>query len=150
MFAAMIAALALAGAPATTPVTCASTSAWNAAGLTWGLSVPGYAPASPSIQLDPKTVCSGLLYASASQSERASLRRLNRYVWWDRLVGTALLVALHESEHAALDSRDECVVEKTALMKLPGLLDSLVPELHGAQLQAMQYNDSLPSAYHGC
>jgi hypothetical protein len=136
MFAVMLSALALAGAPAT-QVTCLPSLPGDAAGLTYWTSPP-------RIELQS---CAATLYASASPLERRKIRALNPHVFFPQVVGVGLLVALHEAEHVGLASRDECLVERTAYERLPQLL-ALVPELPGAAAQAAQYNTFVLATYH--
>lgn len=157
IFAATLTVLALAGAPAATPVVCNPQIA-NAAelGVTYsdggtivnGQFVPGTLD---RIQLGG-LACGAILYTSASQTERAAIRRLNPGVNFDQLVGVGLQVALHEAEHVALNSGDECLVEKTARAKVDGLISSLGdPGRVPAEEAAATASDAaLPAAYHGC
>lgn len=142
MVSALVAALALAGAPGT-PVTC------NPALTDMGVT---HLSASPvTVELAGK-VCGGLLYASASSSERAAIRRLNPHVSLLQWEGIGLLVALHEGEHVALGSRDECVVERAAMAKLPQLVAEVLPRADraGALALATANDAALPPSYHGC
>jgi hypothetical protein len=144
MMAAMVAALALAGAPPSTPVTC------NPDLPSSGVTHLSAAPVSVEVI---GRLCGGLLYASASRRERAALRRLNPHVAFAPLAGLGMLVMLHESEHVALHSSDECVVERAAMAKLPQLLGSsgFTTSDEAQALAAATSSDAgLPAAYHGC
>jgi len=155
LLSALISVLALAGAPAATSVTCNPDIASGELGVTF----PAYVTVSNGqvvngplslIQLGG-IACGGLLYASASTSERAAIRRLNPTVNFPRLLGVGLQVALHEAEHVALNSGDECLVEKTARAKITGLIQSLDPgEATAAEEEATASDAALPPAYHGC
>lgn len=138
MFAVMLSALALAGAPAT-QITCQQELPGGALGLT-------YWEEPPRIELSP-VGCAATLYASATHAERRKIRALNPHVFFPQVVGQGLLVMLHEAEHVGLGSRDECLVERAAYEALPRLL-MLVPELPGAAVQAAQYNTFVLAAYH--
>jgi hypothetical protein len=158
MLAALVATLALAGAPATTSVTCdPSLAAAKELGQTFpsvvyvqpdGKIVPGTLN---MISLDP-TVCGALLYASASPSERAKIRALNPTVGFDGLLGLGLSVALHEANHVALDSANECLVEKTTRTQINRLLDQYADPGHAVKVEdaATQYDAGLPAQYHSC
>jgi hypothetical protein len=155
IFPALLSVLALAGAPASTSVTCNPDIAAGELGVTY--------PAYVSI-VDGKVVngplsiiqlggqaCAAILYTSVSPSYRAAIRRLNLSVDFARLVGVGLQVALHEAEHVALNSVDECLVEKTARAKVDGLIQSLDPaEATAAERAATTSDAALPPAYHGC
>lgn len=156
VLAALAAVLALAGAPQATSVTCNPS---LALGAELGVTYPAYVTVVGGrvvngpltlIQLGQEA-CGALVYASASEAERAAIRRFNPSVNFARLVGEGLQAALHEAEHVALDSADECLVEKTARGKIEGLIQSLDPADATADEAAATASDAaLPSAYHGC
>ena len=156
MLAALISVLALAGAPQATSVTCNPQIA-NSGEL--GVTFPAYVTVvGGKVVNGPLTLiqlggeaCGALLYASSSPAERAAIRRLNPSVDFHHLVGEGLQVALHEAEHVALNSGDECLVEKTARGKIDGLLSSVDPAGAAADERAATASDAdLPPAYHGC
>lgn len=157
MLATLVAVLALAGAPASTTVECnPQLPASVELGLTVsdevtivdGRVVPGRLD---RIELGG-LACGALLYTSASSRERALIRRLNPGVDFDKIVGVGLQVALHEATHVALDSPDECVVEKTARVEVDGLIQQLADpgRIAAAQAQASASDAALPPQYHGC
>lgn len=155
VLAALVAVLALAGASQSTSVVC--NPQLNSAEL--GVTFPAYVVVVDGrvtngplslVQLGGEA-CGALLYASASPAERAAIRRLNPSVDFSRLVGEGLQVALHEAEHVALNSGDECLVEKTARAKIAGLISALDPANAPADETAATASDAgLPAAYHGC
>lgn len=141
--------LTLAGAPQSTPVVCNPILNQN---VVLGVTVATvYGGPLDHIELGGEA-CAALLYTSASPAERAAIRRLNPGVNFDHLVGEGLEVALHEAEHVALNSKDECLVEKTARTKIDGLLSSLGdPGRVPAEEAAATASDAgLPPQYHGC
>lgn len=157
MLPALLAVLALAGAPPSTKVECNPN---LPQAIELGLTVSDHAQV-----VDGKVVqgtldriflgqlaCGGLLYASESPSERLRTQKMNPRVDWDRLVGVGLQVALHEAEHVALNSSDECQVEKAARAKVNDLIarlgdpDSIIAE----QAAATASDGLLPPEYHGC
>lgn len=156
MLPALLAVLALAGAPQSTSVTCNPN---LALGAELGVTYPAYVTVVGGrvvngpltlIQLGQEA-CGALVYASASEADRAAIRRLNPSVDFARLVGEGLQAALHEAEHVALDSADECLVEKMARAKIDGLIESLDPEDAMAAENAATASDAaLPAVYHGC
>jgi hypothetical protein len=153
MLAAIAAALALAGAPASTPVTCWPSALEQADGTpssALGLTRLNATPV--RVDLLGAAVCGGLLYASASPRERAALRRLNPRVAFVRLEGVGLLVLLHEAQHVALHTADECRAEAAAMAELPALVAQLVAASERAAVLAIaRASDAgLPAAYHGC
>lgn len=145
MLAVFAAVLALAGAPPSTQVECVPSFSNPASlGVAW------FYPAPFTIHLRGD-VCLGVLYAGADGWTRAGLAYSNPGAIWVEGVGRGMLVALHEAEHAALQSFDECLVEKVALAKLPVLLKRFMPrQWREALVFARQYDDGLPSSYHGC
>jgi hypothetical protein len=142
--------LALAGAPADTSVVCHPELLPVPGGTAVGLSNFGVTPA--RIDLYGPMACAALLFAAASPTERSALHRLNPAVSFPQIVGVGLLTVLHESTHVGLRSHDECLVEKTALAKLPGLIASYVDISTAAQAltEAYAYDARLPAVYHGC
>jgi hypothetical protein len=153
VFSAIVAALALAGAPAATPVTCSPVGLVQADGsATTALALTRLHATPVRVDLLGPAVCGGLLYASASPRERAALRRLNPRVAFVRLEGVGLLVMLHEAQHVALGSADECRAEAAAMAELPALVAQLVAEPERAAVLAIaRASDAqLPAAYHGC
>lgn len=157
ILAALTSTLTLAGAPQSTPVVC---NPQLPASVELGLTVSDQASiVNGQIvmgQLDHIELgglaCGALLYTSASPQERAAIRRLNPRVDFDQLVGVGLQVALHEAEHVALDSLDECLVEETARAKVDGLISALGDPGHVAaeEADATASDASLPPQYHGC
>lgn len=150
MIAALAAALALAGAPSSTPVTCQPDAL-----IVNGQPAPAYVlgvtrwTAPPSIELRA-AVCGGLLYASASPRERRLIVRLNPSVQLPELAGLGLLVTLHEATHAALHSLDECLVERAAMAGLPRLLALLEPADAARALTAATAADASFRPANGC
>jgi hypothetical protein len=117
MLTALVAVLALAGAPAGTNVVCNPTLQATELGDAYSLTItitsdgriiPGTLD---HIQLGT-LACGALLYTSATPRERGAIRKLNPTVDFDQMVGIGLQVVLHESEHVALNSTDECLTEK--------------------------------------
>lgn len=151
MLSALLAVLALAGAPQGTRVVCTphiDGAPATALGGTFSTAPTGR-PLN-YIELTP-TACGALLYASASTEERAAIRRLNPGVDFTRLLGVGLQVALHEAEHVGLQSSDECQVEKTARAKVGVLFQSLDPAGAASDERAAAASDAaLPPPYHGC
>lgn len=139
----VVAALALMGAPANTPVDCAPVGlnyalSWHAQG-TRIVTRTDYSP----------TVCAGLLYLSASAQERAKLRTLNPTVDFPRDEGVALLTVLHESHHATGDF-DETTTECAAMQALPAFITRWVTEDERETVMtwARVTNALLPAEYH--
>lgn len=158
MLSALIAVLVLAGAPATTSATCDPA---LPEGLELGQTFPSVVYVQPDGRLIPgvlnmislgPTVCGGLLYASASASERAGIRALNPTIGFDNLLGLGLEVALHEANHVSLNSANECVVEKKTRTEINRLLDLYADPGHAAKVEdaATTYDVGLPAQYHGC
>lgn len=127
MIAALVAVLALAGAPADTPFTCQPAPLIvNGREMPDALGVTRWASSGFATRIEVRPVaCAALLIASASAAERARLEQLNPRYDFAASAGTGLLVALHEATHVALGSTDECRVERTAMAKLPQLLELL-------------------------
>lgn len=103
--------LALVGAPAHTTATCAPVySMYRVFGYT-NLQTD-------EVTLDAPSVCQGLTWLADTPQQRVQLQQQHPGV--DLVVEAAVgvLVTLHEGTHAALDSRDECLVENTALWKV--------------------------------
>ena len=154
MLSALLAVLALAGAPTTTQAQCDP--GLNAMGLTFssqatvinGKVVMGQLD---RVRLGP-LACGALIYASASVGERNVIRRINPGVDFDRLVGVGLQVALHEAEHVALNSSDECQVEKAARAKVNDLIARLgdPARVTAEEASAAASDGVLPPEYHGC
>jgi hypothetical protein len=152
---ALISVLALAGAPSTTTVQC---NPGLASTLEAGVTFSNVITVEPDgkiimgtlniIQLGP-LACGGLLYASENPSERLATQRLNPGVDFDNLLGVGLQVALHEANHVALNSSDECLVEKTTRQSI----DRLIEQYGGsktAEADAAASDAELPAQYHGC
>jgi hypothetical protein len=144
----LAAVLALAGAPADTKVTCHPEllpvpGGGTSVGLTIDLA---------RIELYGPMACAAFLYAAASPTERLALARLNPATNFSKVVGVGLLAALHEATHVGLRSHDECLVEKTALGKLPTLLGQYLSPVmaESALFYARDYDARLPAVYHGC
>lgn len=157
MLSALLAVLALAGAPSGVKVECYPALPQT---VELGLTVSDQATV-----IDGKIVngrldhiflgqlaCGALLYASSYPEERVAIRRMNPDVDFDRLVGVGLQVALHEAEHVALDSADECLVEKAARAKVDSLIEKLgdSDRLPAEEAAATSSDAALPAQYHGC
>lgn len=157
MLPALLAVLALAGAPPTTRVECdPSLPATIELGLTVSDEaqvIGGKLVTGPldHILLGP-LACGALLYGSASPSERSQIRRMNPKVDFDKLVGLGLQVALHEAYHVSMNSPNECQVEKAARAKVNDLIARLGdPDRINAEQAAATASDALlPAEYHGC
>lgn len=148
MLATLAVALALAGAPASTNVYCNPALSASELGLTYATTVPG-----PLDNIELGTLaCGAILYTSASPKERAMIRALNPAVNFDTLVGVGLQVVLHEANHVALNSTDECVVEKAARSEVNGLIERYADpgRVQAAEAAATASDASLPPQYHGC
>jgi hypothetical protein len=141
------AVLALAGAPAGTQVSCGSVPRGEVGWAWWNVSPP-------RIILGPVS-CGALLYAGATDQERAEIRTLNGLSVLDasETEGVGLLVALHEASHAA-GLHDETAAECAAVRLLPVLLDRLGVTgyaLWSALDAARGWDYGLPSVYReGC
>ena len=148
----LAAVLALAGAPAGTTVTCHPDALVAQGGLVGGALGITYRRPPAHIELYGPLVCAALVYAQASPAERLAIAELNPTVNFQAVVGVGLLVALHEATHVGLNSGDECLVEKTALAGLPGLISRYLDAFTvGRALAYAQASDaSLPAQYHGC
>lgn len=150
MIALLAAVLALAGAPADTPTTChaQTLTQFGSTRVFWGYA---WWTTLPRIDLYGPVGCTAALYLNANPSERAQLAQLNPAVNWPWLVGEGLLLDLHEAEHVALNSGDECLVEKTALQKLPQLLAGFGSGFAADAMKGAQSWDAAqPTEYHGC
>ena len=153
MLVTLAAVLALAGAPASTRVDC---NPQLPASVDLGLTVSdeatiigGAVVMGPldHVQLGP-LACFALAYGDASTWGR--FRMAEQTLDSPTLVGVGLQVALHEAEHVALDSQDECLVEKTARAKVSGLIDSVALSPQLAEAAATASDAELPAQYHGC
>jgi hypothetical protein len=141
----LLAVLALAGAPASTPVTC-NPSLDEALGITY------WEGAEPQrIELGP-TACAALLYAAASPRERKEIRALNGRADLAKTLGVGLQVALHEANHVALKTHDECRVEKVTRTEINGLIRRFATsrEAGSAEVWATASDAALPPSYHDC
>lgn len=147
MLATLVAVLALAGAPASTRVECAP---YLDARVVLAVTVRDTIPGPLSRVFLGTTACGALLYSSSTPRERAAFRRLNPSVDFDHLVGVGIQVTLHEALHVALDSSDECLVEKYTRSKIDGLLSQLADPGHAAAVQAAATasDAALPPQYH--
>lgn len=148
LIAAFAVVLALAGAPATTTLTCSPQPLYGGA---WGLAFPAGTP--PAVQLYGPEGCAALIYAGASARERAAIRRLNPKVNFAQVVGYGLLVAQHEAFHVGLDSYNECVVERAAIHTVGGLIQRFFQGdfAQEAIFYAIHYDFNLPPNYYrGC
>lgn len=140
IFAALLSALALAGAPADTPVSCSST---VFSGSEWGFAypshvVPGGAPQPlTNISLYGPVGCAATLIASETPKQRNDTARLNRGVNLPEVTGEGLLLVLHEAVHVGRNSRDECGVERAAWALYPSLSTKFLTLAFAAQ--AMSY-----------
>jgi hypothetical protein len=156
---ALLSVLALAGAPSATTVQCNPGLAQTAdLGVTFssvitvqpdGRIVPG---ALNIIQLGP-IACGALLYASESPYERLATERMNPRVDFASLLGVGLQVALHEANHVALNSADECLVEKVTRQTIIRLIVNTAnsaSEATAAEAAATASDAALPASYHGC
>lgn len=142
MFPVLLTALALSGAPATTPITCYPD---PLPGGAWGLTDWNTSPV--SIRLFG-VGCGAALIASASKAERVKIIKLNPTVNIPELVGRGLLLDLHEASHVGLHSRDECLVEDTAYARLPQLLKLVEPTLaRAAAAYAAVYHQFIRTTY---
>lgn len=143
MFTVLLAALALAGAPANTHVVCGAPVPQNEQGWTWWNQDP------PEILLG-SIPCAAMLYASASPAERAQIRALNPTLNLDGITGAGLTVLLHEAVHAGGD-HDETDTQCQAMVLLPQLLQRLgLPddEVATALRVAHGWDAQLPAMYH--
>lgn len=153
VFAVLAAVFALAGAPSGIPVECS-------ASLTVATRTGETYLAAPQRIVLRSDVCLGLKYVAADRAGRAAIARaylsgghgpIPESNTMGPVVAVALLTALHEAEHVALNSEDECLVEKTALAKLPTLLRQFFPAQWRAMLaSARAFDGQLPAEYHGC
>lgn len=141
MLVALLSALSLAGAPATTPVTCYPN---PLPGGAWGLTDWNTSPV--SIRLF-SVGCGAALYASASKVERAKIAKLNPTVNFPELIGRGLLVDLHEAEHVGLNSKNECLVEGTAYERLPVLLKQVGLYAPSVNVYAAIYHQFVLASY---
>jgi hypothetical protein len=152
----LVAVLALAGAPASTHVYCNPAIPAVELGAAYPSSVQvidGRVIPNALDNIELGTVaCGALLYASASPSERAAIRRLNPSVDVDQLVGVGLQVVLHEANHVALNSSNECLVEKTTRGEIGALLERVADpgRAPAAEAAAAASDASLPAVYHNC
>lgn len=139
----ILSALALMGAPHSTPAYCNPDIATYALGITW------FANGSVVRMEYAPVVCAGLLYLSASPGERASLRSLNPGENFPHDEGTALLAVLHESHHASGDY-DETHTECVAMHFLSSFIDKWIPltDRVEALQTAINIDAHLPAIYH--
>lgn len=152
MLAILAAIFALAGAPASTPFTCTTGMPTGADGTSyWAAGYTQLEP-TPSIQVVGSLGCAALVYASATPTQRAALRKMNPTMNFAWIVGDGLLSDLHEAFHVGLHTTNECRAERAALANLPQLLRSFtVAERAAALAQATKYDAAMPMAYHtGC
>ena len=143
MFLALLAVLALAGAPASTPVLChpglLDGGAWGTTHFeTQPFAVDLYGPRG----------CAAVLYASATAAERVQIARLNPSVNLAQMAGEGLLVALHEANHVALRTQQECLVEATAYAELPQLLAQVHLDTAAIATYAAAYDSFVRDSYH--
>jgi hypothetical protein len=154
MLASLIAVLALAGAPASTHVYCDPAIPAVELGAAYPSSIQvidGRVILGTLDNIELGTgACGALLYTSASPAERSEFRRLNSSVNFDQLVGVGLQVVLHEANHVALNSTDECLVEKTTRLEVGSLLERYADHASAAEAAATASDASLPAAYRGC
>lgn len=144
MLAVFAVVLAFAGAPASIPVTC------HPSMLNLGETHFDAQGNPDRIDLDGGTACLAAVYASATEKQRLRLMRANPKVDWANVVGVGLLAILHEAEHAALRSLDECRVQKAAMAALPSLLRRLVPQDVAFALSVATGADRDFRYFHGC
>lgn len=145
MLAVFVAVLALAGAPTDTPIVCLASIQGGVYGqVAWTADGPQH------IELQNR-ICLAVRFVAANRQERNQIAAERPSVFMAQVVGVGLLVALHEAEHVALVSFDECKVEKAALRKVPVLLKRFMPLLWQSALAfARDYDRGLPASYHGC
>jgi len=134
--------LALAGAPANTPVSCQPS---VATGLTY------WTDSGPSrIELSER-VCLAARYAGANRQERNRIAAAHPNLVMFDVLGSGLMILLHEAEHVALQSRNECQVEKAAYAKVHVLLRRFAPRLYPLTMaSATRYHSGRPASYRGC
>lgn len=152
MFAVFAVVLALAGAPAGTPMGCYPTLPVGDHGdSVWGLTTYTSAAGPTSVALVER-VCVGLAFAAADRQGRQLLTRQHPRVSIEGLFAVGLLVGLHEAEHVALGpTASECTVETVAFRKLPGLLRRFEPRAwRNALAYARGFHQSLPANYRHC
>ncbi len=144
MLAVFAAVLALAGAPANTPVACVpALTHVNLGQAAW---VDGRLA---RIELSPQ-VCLAARFAAADREERSRIALAHHRAMYE-VLGVGMLALLHEAEHVALQSRNECQVEKAAYAKVPILLRQFGPRLFRQTMaSAKDYHDHLPASYRDC
>ena len=136
--------LALAGAPANTPVSCLPHLSGGNRGL-------AYIDDNPMRIEVTNGVCLAAQYAGATRQERNQIAAANPKLVMFDVLGSGLLDLLHEAEHVALRSRDECQVEKAAYAKVRVLLRRFAPRLYPlTTASAARRHFSLPPSYRGC
>lgn len=153
ILAALLAALTMSGAPATTPVSCSPVLfAGGEAGLAYPARVIPGGPPQPltNISLYGPLGCAATLYGSETPLQRKLTARLNRGVNFPRVVGQGFLLVLHEGSHVGLNSRDECVVERQAWALYPALVSRFFgrPFAQLALPYAAAYNAQILAFYH--
>jgi hypothetical protein len=141
VFAVILAALALMGAPANTQVLCIPNLEYltGDAGLTemWQ---------DPKVIELGRTACAGILLAAMTPKERKRTELMNPDQGVTALEGDGLLVLLHEAHHASGDF-NETDTECAAMKALPGFLKHY--GYHGSQLiEAQDFDKSLSVVYH--
>jgi hypothetical protein len=100
------------------------------------------------VELAPE-VCGGDLLLFADESDRAKIAGLNQRAYLVAMMGRAVLVTLHETEHQ-LGYANEADAESRALALTPQVLahyltgDDLQQAIDAAHL----YDDLLPADYH--
>ena len=101
------------------------------------------------IELD-RNVCGGLLLLSVEPQMRSRIIRMNPQFDSSKWMGIGALVMLHEAYHAALNSRDEALVECKAMSQVDQFLAQhlLGADLVLAQSWAHTYDAILPASYH--
>lgn len=139
--------LAFAGAPANTPVGCyRSFTPASIAGQTLF-----YATGDVRIEVLERTACLAAQFAAANRAGRTVLVRDHPHTTMIAVYGRGMLQLLHEAEHVALRTTDECRVETAAWQKLPVLLKMFTPRLWQSALAAARaYHQGLPANYRGC
>lgn len=135
----LFSALSLAGAPASTPVSCGATP-YNEYG--WAEWAP-----EPQVLLTPN-VCLGLQYLQGDIGIRFLIQRHSNenMLYW---AGVGALVTLHESTHIAGD-HNETSTECRAMQLVPAFLGQYLTgqALTSALDWATRYDATLPAEHH--
>jgi hypothetical protein len=144
MLAVFVVVLALAGAPANTPVSCqpslsgGGVTYWNASAIPMRIELS-------------EQVCLAAQYAGANRQERNAISAAHPKLVMFNVLGVGLLNILHEAEHVGMKSMNECLVEKAAFTKVHLLLQRFAPRLYPLTMaSATRYHSQLPASYRGC